>query len=103
MTTADTEAAIGRMVLAYEQLVRKRACLRRRLRDGGRSLSPIVHALEHWDTSTHVSEVTERLEASKMDALREDVASMIEVEKEIAQTEEDLREAGLPNLIRKRR
>lgn len=103
MTSAETEADIGRMVLAYEQLARKRACLRRRIREHGDNLTKVLHAFGNWDTSTHAKEVDGLLKAANTDAMREDAASLAAVEAEIAQTEGDLQDAGITSVQSGRR
>ena len=100
MTTAETDMEIGRIARTYENLIRKRACLRRRLKRHADSLSSVVHALTHWDTSVHAKDAADLLEASKMEAVYRDVTTMIEVDKDIVQAEENMREVGLANLVR---
>ncbi len=99
MTKEETAADVGRMTLAYEQLIRKRVCLRRRLREHATNLSYAIHALSHWDDSGHTKDILDLLDAAKTDAAREDVEAMVQVEKEITQTEADLREFGITSVI----
>ena len=102
MTATERDAEIGGVARTYEQLLTKRACLRKRLARHASSLTDVAQLLLGWasSASTATKDVPEFLEEAGMDAVRQDVRTMMEVEKALVEAERDMRDVGLANLIR---
>ncbi|MDE2654923.1 MAG: hypothetical protein OXI71_14050 [Gemmatimonadota bacterium] len=99
MTTSEADAEIGRVARIYEQLLRKRACLLKRLERHGQRLLAVSQGLSSWEI--HGKGLLDLLEKSKMDVVREDVMAMDEVERQLDQARSDMNEVGLANLVRR--
>lgn len=99
MTEKEKDAQAGQIARTYQNLLTTRFCHMKRLAEHAGNVSRVLHALENWNTSREVAGILDLLDEPKLAALRSDVESLIDIEKEIEQAEMEMREVGFSGLI----